>query len=100
MQESQIGSAQAWYYPADRTLILWECYLHSFVRDSALLADRNMTALWQSSEDWLRRRFPDTRTIVTPFSDPLFDAAEYQEFLGWLRFAPTATGAFGKQLAP
>ena len=34
MQETQIGSAQAWYYPADRTLILWECFLNAFVRDS------------------------------------------------------------------
>ena len=59
-----------------------------------------MTALWQSFEDWLRRRFPDIRTIATPFSDPLFETAEYQTFLGRLGFAPLSEAAFGKQLSP
>jgi hypothetical protein len=24
-REAQVGNAQAWYYPADKTLVLWEC---------------------------------------------------------------------------
>jgi len=26
------GNAQAWYYPADRVLVLWECYLYERAR--------------------------------------------------------------------
>ena len=25
-REVQLGSAQAWYYPADKTIVLWECF--------------------------------------------------------------------------
>jgi len=25
-REAQVGSAQAWYYPADKTIVLWECF--------------------------------------------------------------------------
>jgi hypothetical protein len=98
LQEIEIGSGQAWYYPEDRTLVLWECFLNSFVRDSALLQDTNMTALWYSFEAWLRQRFPDTRTIATPFSDPLFQTQEYQAFLRTLGFSPIEKAVFGKAL--
>jgi hypothetical protein len=27
LQEREFGNAQAWYYPADKALVLWECYL-------------------------------------------------------------------------
>jgi hypothetical protein len=27
LQEREIGNAQAWYYPAEKALVLWECYL-------------------------------------------------------------------------
>src|SRR5919106_6388623 len=27
LQEQEIGNAQAWYYPVDKALVLWECYL-------------------------------------------------------------------------
>jgi hypothetical protein len=25
--EAQVGHAQAWYYHADKTIVLWECFL-------------------------------------------------------------------------
>ena len=25
-REVQVGNAQAWYYPADRVIVLWECF--------------------------------------------------------------------------
>ena len=28
-EEAQVGNAQAWYYPADKTIVLWECYFDS-----------------------------------------------------------------------
>ena len=44
MKEVEMGSAQAWYYP-DGTLVLWECFLHSFAQDHAIHKDPNMKAL-------------------------------------------------------
>lgn len=29
MERHIIGSAQAWYYPVDRSLVLWECDIFS-----------------------------------------------------------------------
>jgi hypothetical protein len=39
-RDVKIGNAQAWYYPDDRVLVLWECFLHDFVRDLPLLFPR------------------------------------------------------------
>ena len=43
--EVEIGQAQAWYYPMDRTIVLWECLLHHFVQERPLLEDSNMADL-------------------------------------------------------
>jgi hypothetical protein len=49
-RDVQIGSAQAWYYPEDKVLVLWECFLHDFVRDAPLRKDPNMAHLWTGKE--------------------------------------------------
>jgi hypothetical protein len=41
----EIGNAQAWYYPEDRVLVLWECFLDDLTRDRPLREDANMRAL-------------------------------------------------------
>ncbi len=51
VREVQIGNAQAWYYPEDRTIVLWECFLWNFVRDHTLTKDLNMKQLWLGFED-------------------------------------------------
>jgi hypothetical protein len=38
-REIEIGQAQAWYYPQDTLIVLWECFFHDFVRDAPLLED-------------------------------------------------------------
>src|SRR5713226_3862477 len=37
VREVQIGNAQAWYYPSDNMVVIWECYLWNFVRDHELV---------------------------------------------------------------
>lgn len=98
LREQQIGNAQAWYYPADRTIVLWECFFDRHFRGTALTQDTNMNALWQHVEYALKDFFPDSTRIVTPFSDPLFTTEEYQTFLRTLGFEPVAKAAFGKML--
>lgn len=33
MRHREVGQAQAWYYPADALLVLWECYLYDAAAD-------------------------------------------------------------------
>jgi len=98
LREQQIGNAQAWYYPADHTIVLWECFFDRQFRDTALLKDDNMKTLWQQVEVALSGFFPDSTQIVTPFSDPLYSIEEYQTFLRALGYQPVAQAAFGKPL--
>ena len=85
-REEQIGSGQAWYYQEDRILVVWECFLSSFVREEPLSKDQHMRSLWTSVEEWLLRQFPQTRQIVTPWSDPAFATPAYQAFLRGLGY--------------
>ena len=96
-KEVEIGNCQAWAYP-DNTLVLWEAFLHEFVRDAPLPADVNMRALWESIERFLVQQFPQASRIVTTSHDPIFDTAEYQAFLRSLGYAQVAQAAFGKSL--
>ena len=43
---------KAWYYPEDRVLVLWECFLESFVRDRALRKDEHMTLKGNAVQPW------------------------------------------------
>lgn len=91
-----IGTVQAWFYAADGTLVIWECFLEDHVRDVPLGEDVNMRRLWLGVEDYLTTRFPATVRIVTPFDDPLFETAAYRAFLSTLGYAPVAKAAYGK----
>ena len=92
-----IGKAQAWWYPADGTLVIWECLLEDHLRDMPLGEDVNMRRLWLGVEDYLTTRFPATARIVTPFDDPLFETPAYRAFLGSLGYAPVVgAAAYGK----
>ena len=99
-RRQELGKAQAWYYPADGLMVLWECFYNRFYRDAPLLEDANMAALWQGLERWLAGCFPQAQWIATPFRDPLFETSEYQAFLRRLGYAPVAQAAFGKALEP
>jgi hypothetical protein len=44
-KHDEIGNAQAWYYPQDKVLVLWECFFSDFARDVPLLQDTNMASL-------------------------------------------------------
>jgi hypothetical protein len=98
MRQHQVGNAQAWYYPADKTIVLWECFVDSQVRNrQSLTEDTHMPKLWKSFEQWLYKQFPDATRIATPFNDPIAKTIEeYQTFLRSLGYAPIAQAAFGK----
>ncbi len=104
MRQQQIGNAQAWYYPHEKKIVLWECFLDVPRRvASSLPDDKHMKALWSNFEHWLTQQFPEATHIATPFNDPIAKSIEeYQTFLRLLGYepAPQAKAAFIKPVAP
>jgi hypothetical protein len=94
----QIGNAQAWYYPEDEVIVLWECFLHDFVRDAPLRKDTNMSLLWAGFETWLITRYTEAAKILTPWADPLWDMKAYQSFLRNRGYKKEQPGLFAKVL--
>ena len=98
-KEVKVGNAQAWYYSADKTIVLWECFFEDRFRKNALTKDKNMQDLWKRFELWLVKKFPKAQTVATPFNDPIAESIEeYQLFLKKLGYSPIAQGAFGKKI--
>jgi hypothetical protein len=100
MRQHRVGNAQAWYYPADKTIVLWECFLDSQVRNiKSLTEDVYMPKLWRTFEQWLYKQFPEATHIATPFNDPIAKTIEeYQSFLRSLGYEPIAQAVFGKKI--
>jgi hypothetical protein len=101
MKEQDIGDGQAWYYPADRTIVLWECGLYRhFEDDQPVHEDPNMCSLWTGFEQFLTTQFPEATQIATTFSDPAYETEQYQAFLTNLGYSahPTAKAAWSKAL--
>jgi hypothetical protein len=94
----EIGNAQAWYYAEDSVIVLWECFLDSYVRDAPLGKDENMALLWSAFEQWLIKRYPEAKQVVTPWSDPMWPTEEYQAFLRARGYRKAAPGLFAKHL--
>ncbi len=98
-RQTPIGKCQAWYYPADTTVVIWECFLDRAFRSNTPPAeDSNMQKLWQTIEKYFAKKFPRADRIVTPFDDPQFQREEYQTFLASLGYEPVAKAAYGKLL--
>ena len=98
-RQEQIGKCQAWYYPADTTIVIWECFLNQPFREDTLLTEQtNMRQLWESIAKYFARKFPRADRIVTPCDDPLFDREEYQAFLKSPGYEPVTPAAYGKVL--
>jgi len=90
LREVQVGNAQAWYYPADKTIVLRECFFDDRFRKHPLPEDVNMQKLWQSFEHWLTKQFPKASTLATPFNDPIAESIdEYQSVFKIFGLLPT-----------
>ena len=98
-REAQVGRAQAWYYPTDKMIVLWECFFDSRFHIHPFATDTNMQQLWQSFERYLVQKFPTAETLATPFNDPIAESIdEYHAFLKSLGYSPLVQGAFGKRI--
>jgi len=97
-RSQEIGNAQAWYYPPDHLLILWECYLFEGCRKDIPAQDSALALLWTGFERVLLEHAPEVQRIVTPAWEPIYDTALWQEFLSMQSYQPIDTRAFAKDL--
>jgi hypothetical protein len=97
LQEREIGNAQAWYYPRDKALVLWECYLFAPYRKDDPLQDPLLTTVWQGFEKTLLKELPDTATIYTTY-ETVYDRPVFKTFLAKQGYRPIETVAFVKEV--
>lgn len=85
-----LGMAQAYYYPEDQALVLWECDVFHLTKhtEEDLGDGAFFVTLWQRFESMLRERFPATKLIVTPGWDPGYSSEEWRAFLKRQGYAP------------
>lgn len=95
MRHQEVGQAQAWYYPADRTLMIWECYLVDPYRESELQRDMSQRVLWSGFERMLLAGLPETERIVTTWED-IYPRPDWQAFLEHHGYTPFGPATFSK----
>jgi hypothetical protein len=100
MRHVEIGQAQAWHYPADRLLVLWEGYLFDRWRSADPMHNPALAAVWRGFEEHLLARFPDTERIATPSWEDIYERPAWQAFLSQHGYAPATPGVFVKELRP
>lgn len=50
LRHREVGQAHAWYYPADRVLMIRECYLLDHYVECELSGDMTLGTLWAGFE--------------------------------------------------
>jgi hypothetical protein len=94
----RVATAQAWYYPADRTVVLWELLLEPSVRRLAdPPEDLLLRSLWRHYETLLLARFPDTERLLTTWEDD-YDRDAWVQFLTALGYHKTGPATFARAL--
>src|SRR5918992_1722522 len=97
LQEREIGNAQAWYYPAEKALVLWECYLFESYAHKDPQNDPLLDTIWQGFEKTLLQELPDTTKIYTTY-EPIYDRLVYKTFLAKHGYRPIEKVAFVKEV--
>jgi len=97
MNYRNIGKCQAWYYPQDRLLMLWDCYLYAG-KDPR--TDHTLCALWHGFERFLLKSFPATERMATRAWESSYDRKDWQAFLTQQGYQPFNPQAFVKKVAP
>jgi hypothetical protein len=97
LQEREIGNAQAWYYPTEKALVLWECYPYKQFAKEDPRSDPLLATLWQGFEKLLLKELPDTTRIYTEY-EPIYENQVYQAFLTKLGYRPIEKAVFVKEV--
>ena len=97
LQEREIGNAQAWYYPTERALVLWECFLFQPFAKKDLLKDVLFDNVWKGFETALLKELPDTTRIYTTY-EPIYERSVFSTFLASMQYRPIEKAAFVKEV--
>jgi hypothetical protein len=90
----EIASLQAWYYPTEKTLMLWEVdLLGTYGQEQNPTQDFLLSSLWVSFERRLLEQFPDCKRILTPHHEPDYTQELFQAFLKERGFSAGAEGS-------
>lgn len=89
MERRGVGNAQAWYYPEDKLLVLWECEVFPSWRRKSSRADDDpiLPLVWHGFESLLLEKFTDAERIVTPSWEPNYERDDWQAFLRSFSYA-------------
>lgn len=100
MRQKEIGQAQAWFYPQEHILVLWECFLNDQYQAEDPRNDQLLHSLWKGFETFLLSHFPQVEQIVTPSGEPLYDHQKdaWPEFLQALGYQNLGKQAFSKNI--
>ena len=99
LQELEIGTAQAWYYPAEKALVLWECYLHQRYRQQDLLTDALAATIWHGFEQELLKleAVRKAERIYTTYED-IYERPVWEQFLAAQGYRKVEQVAFVKEV--
>jgi hypothetical protein len=97
LQEREIGNAQAWYYPADKALVLWECYLFEPFRQQDPSTDQLHATVWQGFEKALLEELPDTAKVYSTY-ETVYDRPVFNTFLRKMQYRQVDKVAFVKEV--
>ena len=93
-----LGNAQGWCYPADRIIMLWECFLEDWCRRPDPVEDPLLERSWVSFEYALIGMLPQAERIATPSWEDLYPRDVWRTFLVQQGYEPESPAVFGKAL--
>ena len=92
----RLADAQAWYYPTDRTLVLWELLLSpQYARQRDPREDLLLRQLWLRYEEFLGERYTGADQFLTTWEDE-YDRDAWAGFLSAAGYRRTAPAVFRK----
>ncbi len=99
LQELEIGTAQAWYYPAEKALVLWECFVHQRYSQQDLRTDSLAATVWHGFEQELLKfeELRDAERIYTTYED-IYERPVWEQFLQAQGYRKVETVAFVKEV--
>jgi hypothetical protein len=98
MRHEVLGNAQAWYYPKDQALVLWECFLEDRHRQADPTGDANLQTVWRGFERVLLARSPDATKLYTTWED-IYERPVWRRFLEQQGYRQVDKAAFLREVA-
>ena len=86
------------YYPENRTLVLWECFLEERYRGGSPWDDTLNLIVWQAWERFLIEHSPGVDTLVTTWED-IYDREIWRVFLEGQGYRQVSPASFAKKAA-